>query len=455
MKRSLKVLFWVSPVTEMAWPWQKLPWMRVFIPRISNALKTAGYDVDSTIILSADLKACVEANGIIAEGRLVSLSQAELLDGFRFNALSETVCFQETRENSGFFPHLGRLLLRKLGREYVPDVVISFSPSPFFRDIYPDAVLLYHELGIFSRSPYPETYYFDPFGATSRNFASLFAGEINAVAPEPCFRDELVDFRREITSALISNVIIAGYFSNLRNKFGKLLLVPLGYEGFADGRINFPYQTQLEFVEHILDVVDAGTAVLLTQHPGRRALADDAIAALKVLHPNLLNERFYCDVASFSQVAMAYCDACITQSSTLAYQAAFLGKHLVTVGGFCAGIADGHSVVDLANIYGKPPINRDNFFVWVIRHHITDLENMPGHLERLIEAWRGGLPKEMSVKSWPEGLSIDEFRQRLREWRASLCPPAFKQEACATVFFDMGAGYSQENACFVLRVCEN
>lgn len=453
-KVRCKVLFFVSPVTEMAWPWQKLGWMIGFVPQIQSALDKAGYSVESTCVVSADLEKAMSLNDVEVEGRIVALSQNELLDGFRFNAFEETARYQGTGESSDYFNHLGELLYDRLGHDYQPDLVISFAPSPFFAALYPKAVVLYHELGVFSRRPYPETYYFDPHGATRRNFVSVFAGEINAAAPEENgFVEALEEFRRGIAKALRANEAIDGYFRDLRKKHRKLLLVPLGYEHFADACANFPYQTQLEFVEHIIDTVDCDTGVLLTQHPSHRALADDTIAALKASHANLLNELFYSRIENFSQVAMAYCDTCITQSSTLAYQAAFLGKYLVTVGGFCAGIADGHSVEDLPRIYGKPPMRRDNFFVWTIRHHITDAENMPEHLRRLIEAWRDAQPANLAVASWPKGLSLDEFRSRLHAWRGFMQAPVGSSQGRCTFYFDQGSNFSEENS--LRTICLN
>lgn len=448
---ALKVLFWVSPVTEMAWPWHKLWWMKVFVPQMQMSLNKAGYKADSTCIVSEDLKKAMSLMDVKVDGRVVDLTQNELLDGFRFDALSEVVHYQETRASSEFFAHLGGLVREKLGALYDPDVIISFAPSPFFSGLYPRAVLLHHELGVFSRSPYPETYYFDPYGSTNRNFVSSFADKINAIRPESGeFVEALGSFRSIVVEALRSNAIVSGYFKNLRKSFRRLLLVPLGVEGVADARINFPYQTQLEMVEHILDSVDEGTAVLLTQHPARRALSDDAIDALKALHPNLLNEAFYYKVENFSQPAMAYCDVCVTQSSTVAYQAAFLGKYLVTIGGFCAGIADGHSVADLARIYDAPPVNRDNFFVWVIRHHITDVEDMPRHLRRLIDAWRDKPQEEKSIESWPAGLTLEEFRTKLQKWGMAARPPSCYLQGCCSLFFDQGGGFSEDNAIRVI-----
>ena len=112
---ALKVLFWVSPATEMAWPWQKLWWMKAFVPQIQVSLDKAGYKVESTSIVSADLAEAMSLRDVKVDGRVVCLTQKALLDGYRFNALVETVRYQETRESSDFFAHQRGLVLETLG----------------------------------------------------------------------------------------------------------------------------------------------------------------------------------------------------------------------------------------------------------------------------------------------------------------------------------------------------
>ncbi len=109
-------------------------------------------------------------------------------------------------------------------------------------------------------------------------------------------------------------------------------------------------------------------------------------------------------------------------------------------------IADGHCVSDLSHIYENPPLNRDNFLIWVIRHHITDEEDMPQHLHGLIEAWCGKPLDDVVAESWPHGLLLKEFCQRLERWSQHISLPELRSEACSTVFFDTDDGFSAGNA---------
>lgn len=442
---SIKLLFWVAPITEMAWPLQKIPWIKDFIPRVQDSFRKAGYDITTKIIVSEDVLCEIRKSSIPVDGDAVALGQGELLGEYNYNALNEIANYQATRSGSEFFSHLGKLVKGKLGDTYKPDVVVSFSPSPFFRDIYPEALLLYHEYGIFSRKPYPRLFYLDPYGVTSRNFAAEHSAEINAIQPESdSFFDELNSFRETVTEALQSSKQISEYFSGIRNCYSKILLVPLGYEGFADARVNFRYQTQLEFVEHILDVINDDTAVILTQHPGRSALSEDAITSLMSLHTNFIHEPWYSQVAHFSQIALSYCDACITQNSSVAYQAAFLNKLLVTVGGFCDGIADGHCVDDLRNVFSDTPKNRDNFIIWTLRNHSIDSEDLPNHIANILQAWLGTSGANASMANWPSKCSIDRFANRLARWKKNAILPHINCP-CAKIYFDSGNGYSESN----------
>ena len=441
--RSIRVLFWVAPITEMAWPLQKFQWIKSFVPRLQNVLRTCGYDVESTMVISENLAAWMSSSGVTADGRVVAIPQGKLLGGYRYNALEEFIKYQETRRSSRFFSHLGKVVKCALGEGFCPDVVVSFSPSPFFRTMYPRALLLYHEYGMLSRPPYPETLYLDPYGVTSRNFAAEHAALINAVPAETPFLELLDRYRAAVREALCSNEFLNNYFRGISARFKKILLLPLSYEGFADARVNFPYQTQLEYVEHVLDVVSEDTAVILTQHV-RMALDDAAVGSLKALHGNLFCESWYSNVPFFSQVAIPYCDACITQNSSLGYQAIFHRKLFVSVGGFCGGVADAHSVEGIRDVFSKEPMDRERFLVWVLRNHVADLTDLPVYLQGVLDAWLEN-PREVArPEDWPVSCSLDRFRRRIKRWIDKISPPALKG-ATMRVYFDLGKGCSEES----------
>ena len=443
LPKKLRVLFWVAPITEMAWPLQKTPWMKLFLPRVQNAFRKIGCDIDSTIIASENLVAECDRRGIEVDGSFVGISQGDMLGAFRFNALDEMVRYQGARESSPFFDNLGVVVRKALGDAYCPNVVVSFSPSPFFRDIYPEALLLYHEYGMFSRRPYPETFYFDPYGAMSRNFTTTHAAQINAIPAPQTFLDELERYRVAIRAALCSNELLDGYFQEIRRRFRKVLLLPLSFEGFADARVNFHYQTQLEYVEHVLDTVPKDVAIILTQHAGKRAFGDEAVSSIKTLNPNLFHETWYYNVPFFSQIAIPYCDACITQNSSLGYQAIFHGKLFFSVGGFCEGIADARSVEEIPGALERKPMARDNFLVWVLRNHVADMDDLPNYLRGILTAWYGRTTLVDSPKDWPDSCSLDRFKRRIRRWTEMITPPQLNG-ATMRVYFDFGKGFSTE-----------
>ena len=127
---SLKLLFWVAPITEMGWPLQKIPWIEDFIPRVQDSFRKIGYDIATTVIVSEDLLYGIRKSSVCVDGDVVAFGQGELLGKYRYNALDEFIRYQETHESSEFFFMLGELVRGKLGADYRPDVVISFSPSP-------------------------------------------------------------------------------------------------------------------------------------------------------------------------------------------------------------------------------------------------------------------------------------------------------------------------------------
>ena len=425
MKR-LNVLYWVSPVVELDWPFQKEAWVRDFVPRIHAAL-TASFEVgDSLVCVSEEIKSLVDRKSLSVPGRIAAFSQRELLDDWTLDALAARRRFFATGETSRYYGNLARRFVEKIGGAYRPDVVFSFNESPFLRDLYPESVHLSVEHSVFSRPPYPRTFAFDPFsdGNSVRFLSSTMGAEMNGVKASPDDVAALRKLRTAIGGALTSNSAIAGYFSELRKTFDRLLLLPLGYDRYCDTLIHGHYSGHFEFVEHVLASADGKTGIVLTQHPTLHAIRPERIEELKSLHPNLRHEAWFGSVESFSQVALAYCDGCVVGSSSLAYQAAFLDKYLVSPDGFCKGIADATALSEVNRLYDRPPVNRDNYFAWVLNHYAVDADMVPAHLKALVEnPARFSCGQRPDLENWPsahEGVSLEKL---VDKWIADTIRP--------------------------------
>ena len=415
----MKALFWVSPVTELNLPLQKKAWVTAFVPRVLAALRESQGEVEATIAVSEDVALWIERESVAIQGRVVALAQRELLDGYRVNALLMMKDLQRgVFRNDDITPLLSHVRMR-LGGDYNPDVIVAFGPSAYLRKLYPGAQLFHHEYSVFSRAPYPETWTFDPVGVGYRFSLASEAATINAIPTLEEERCALADYRSSVREALAANRYVTEYFCDLRKRYDRILLFPLGYESHYETLLTLPHQGQFEVVEQILDSVSEKTCVIVTQHPARPAVLAEGLDELRGRHPNLEFQEWYLGVPGFSQIALVYVDVCACLNTSLAYQAAFLNCRLVSLDGFCAGIADATEFEALESVCSATPMNRDGFILWSLKHYAISAPDMARQLACYFQKDIGCLQDSgRFVAEVPEILCEGDLLRRLSEWKS-------------------------------------
>ena len=406
----MNILFYVNPLTEIQKPRQKTVWVTDWIPRLNEAFRTAGEPCRITAVVSSDVYAFLDNPADTAVDDFCILSQCDMLDGYRFDGNLELRKWQEGSEDTEYGRYMAGLLKDRLPADYRPDLIVSFSPAPFFESVFSGVPVLYYEYGCFSRAPYPETFYLDPWGKGLRAFNSRFSAQINDI---PASHDDICklrEYRTRIINCLTSVPEAASFFGALRQEYRTIFLVPLGYSNFYETDAFSTYSTQFEFVEHILDSVGNDIGVLVTQHPVCKSVSDDSLNDLKRLHPNLISDEMTSRIEGFSQIALAYVDGVITQSSTVGLQAAFLNKYFVSVGSYFSGLADCCTPGGIQDMLRREVKNRDNFFVWNLTHYTIPAALFPrlapGHIKKVPALHR--LPVQDVLKQW-ERFPCDVF----------------------------------------------
>ena len=406
----MNILFYVNPLTEIQKPRQKTVWVMDWIPRLAEAFQTAGETCRITAVVSSDVYAFLDDPAETAVDDFRILSQRDMLDGYRFDGNLELRKWQEGNEDTGYGQYMAGLLRERLPADYRPDLIVSFSPAPFLETVFSGVPILYYEYGCFSRAPYPETFYLDPWGKGLRAFNSRYAARINDIPASQNDIGKLREYRARILSCLTSVPEAASFFEALRQEYRTIFLVPLGYSNFYETDAFSTYSTQFEFVEHVLDSVGDDIGILVTQHPVCKAVSDDSLNDLKRLHPNLISDDITSRIEGFSQIALAYVDGVITQSSTVGLQAAFLNKFFVSVGSYFPGLADCSSLSGIQEMLKRGVKNKDNFFVWNLTHYAIPKNKFsqlaPAHIKMVSELRR--LPVQDVLKQW-ERFPCDVF----------------------------------------------
>jgi len=174
----MNILFYVDPLIEMGRPYFKKGWIERCI-NIIDTLKKAqnGTDYNFAIILNEPLNEKLKIDENI---ETIVLTQSELLKPFeKGNYLDATLAWHQEKYTKEQLNYYIKMIQTNLGVE--PDIVISFSPVPFLKKAYPNALVLHHEYSIFSRAPYPESWYFDITGMGGSAYLSKYWSEIDKI----------------------------------------------------------------------------------------------------------------------------------------------------------------------------------------------------------------------------------------------------------------------------------
>ena len=322
------------------------------------------------------------------EWKAFTFDQAETLDHFKYHTLESLNHWHRTGTNNDHGRYLGRKMLEKFGG-WTPDLVFSFLPAPYLREIWPAAQIVYLESSVFSREPYPWTYYFDALGTMQNAFLSRHAALVNAQAAPMEILRKLSEYRSRTAALFERETRVKEYFDELRKRFRHIFLFACNLDHYYGVEAYSPYETQFEFLEHVMASVPSDTAVIVTQHPepATAPLPERCLNDLKDIYPNLVADDFFFNMLNPSQCSLAFADGVITQMSTVGLQAAFHRKYFVSIGTYFTGIADCTDLDGFAAMLERPPMNRDAFFAWTLTHYAIPeqrlAEFLPAMLERM------------------------------------------------------------------------
>lgn len=336
--------------------------------------------------------------------RAFTLDQSETLDRFKYRALESLDHWHRTGTNNDHGRYLGAKMLEKFG-SWTPDLVFSFLPAPYLRDVWPEAQIVYLESSVFSREPYPWTYYFDALGTMQNAFLSRHAAQINALAAPPETLRAVAEYRARTAALFERETRVKEYFAELRKRFRHIFLFACNLDHYFGVEAFSPYETQFEFLEHVMASVPPDTAVIVTQHPepATTPLPERCLNDLKDVYPNLVADDFFFNMTNPSQCSLAFADGVIAQMSTVGLQAAFHRKYFVSVGTYFTGIADCTDLNGFAAMLERPPKDRDAFFAWTLTHYAIPEQRLEEFLPGMLD-WMKTLPDrapEAALNDWP------------------------------------------------------
>lgn len=370
--KKVNLLFYVDPIIEKGSPYFKEGWANYFCFDIIKTIKNSVYkdNYNFNIILNEPLaEKFLESDYV---DNVIIISQKELLEVFDWDALKATIVWQKEEYNKKQMKCYCNLFKNKLGK-FKPDVIMTFSNVPFLKRLYPDALVLYREYGIFSRKPFPETWYMDIYGMHGAQYLNK---NYDSIKPKCKLSLENQKYLHSFKSKIVANIKLKSPFKHIvddfKKTFSKAVLLPLYPNTTYYFQSMTKYNNQIQLLFAVLETIPNDVAVVVTTHPDYNFLNSSLISYLKIKYPNFIYEREFENYYSPTQYLIDGVDAVITISTSLALQTLIWDKKLITLNdSFLSCISDGNDINQIKKVLSKQYENKDDILFWCLTRYFV------------------------------------------------------------------------------------
>lgn len=368
----MNILFYVDPIIERGKPKFKDGWANYFSLNLIKTITNYDYDKSSKpviyIVLNEPLAQLFEGREYVQN--VVVVSQKELLKVFEWDSFEAEIAWQKGEYSKLQLEYYCTLYRNKLGN-FVPDVIITLSNVPFFRELYPNALILHEEYGVFSRKPFPETWYFDIYGMQGVTYLNKNWGDIqNKFRLEPDKIEILSKFKKKITEGIRGKSPFDKIMSKYLIKFKHLVLLPVyPSESFVFSSLS-SFNNTYQFLIYMLENIPSNIGIVVTTHPEYNFLTHDLVNYLRDTYSNFIYEFEFEEVYAPSQYLMSYVDAVITLSTSLALQTLLWGKKFITYNkDYMKFVSDASDINNLEHVLKQKNKNKDDILFWILTRY--------------------------------------------------------------------------------------
>ncbi len=314
----MKVLFWIPPWAAQGDPVFYRNCLKKHLAPQANILASNGWSID--FVLPEFLS--TERSLLDQTITLINLSISDQIATFS-SLLDPSVELYLNGKDKSYdkeIAHLSTILAKSY------DIILLWeTPVPFLEIMYPNALIIHQMPGAFSRAPYPHTVTFDPIGLYKHG--SLYLHANNIPIKETNFIS--AEIARNFIYRVRDSINILQPFSrsqlNYKDKFDRLVLLPLQVSGHYTFQADTKYSNQTDFLLDVLSKTSPQTGVVVTQYVSPRVsdtvINKEILSVLKNSYPNLIYLEEFDRISSVSQYLLPLVDEVITCSSSIGLQA--------------------------------------------------------------------------------------------------------------------------------------
>lgn len=374
----MKILIYLEPWVEKGRPYWKDAWIPIFSNIVDALCEYAIEDVQIQFVIGDAQKESAQL--LFRDSVHVSvIYQHELREIFPRPEDAQTAWFGNTYRESEM-DAMQSLVAAKIG-DFKPDLIWSFvSPVPFLAEMFPDTALVYQELGMLGRRPFPVSWYLDPLGTFSNSLLGRHKDELADLTLSTKENRLLTKLRQAYRPFIDRAQPFSRKELDPNSEFDYLVLLPLQYSNYFIFDSMCGYKSQFEFLTDVLEKVPRNIGVVVTQHinPIAEHVIDHRTSLyLEATYPNFIYQKKFEDYDQASFLLLDVVDGVIGVSSTVAQQALFFDKPIFSEANSQLNVtAQNTSLEDLADFFNDYPFqSKDAIFYFLLtRYYIPEAE---------------------------------------------------------------------------------
>lgn len=332
----MNILVYIEPWIEKSKPNWKDIWIEsVLYPIFHNLVKhNSEHKIDIMFVIG-DAQNALSTKLQFIDNSTVRVITQKSLRGISANYIDATIKQHLNTFSSVEMESMVKICQNAIG-DFKPDLIFSFMTRVcFLKKLFPNTLIIYQEVGMISREPYPTTYFLDPFGTFSECYIGKFTKEFNGLRLDSQKESFLEEFRKiYLTNSIQASQPFSRNQLDPDFKFEYLVLLPLQIDPYFSFNAYVEFKDQFDYICYVMDRIDPRIGVVITTHSDwfDYSQQDGLLEYIERTYPNaILNEKFnairYC-----SQYLLDIVDGVISISSTVGLQALIHKKPLFVVG---------------------------------------------------------------------------------------------------------------------------
>jgi hypothetical protein len=395
MKIGMNILFYIEPMLEMGRPYWKEAWWHLSYLLIETLEKDPFHLYNFRVITNDGIKSRIKQEHL-HQYNIIAIPQDKLLAKFNLDYWRASIAWYTGDFTQDQLRYSTDLIRETLGT-FIPDIVITYTPVPFVREAFPNAVILHAESGIITRPPFPVTYQLDPAGMQKDSGLIKYQTTIRDFQISTTEKALVESFRSYFCELIKAKSPFKDFIGQNKDRFDYLVITPLQFSGnfVFDGNCNF--SSQFHFAQYVLSQIPKNVGVIFTTHPEYPVFSDDVVSYLSSVYENFLYLPEFEDIYAPTQYLMYGIDGVVSVSSSVGLQSLIWQKKLIALGNSQLRLAaDATDLTAIEEVLAAPPIDRDNVLFWLLTQYYIPIkylynpEWLSKHLSSVLSLHRSG-----------------------------------------------------------------